>query len=140
MFRVGTLLLLFFISTISSANKLCPEAETTRAIADCLIGLSQQADEQMQHYLSEAKARHNDDKKLIELIDVSQKAWLDYQESHCSAVYQYWHDGSIRFIMHPQCLIYTTKARSYDIWREYLTYSDSTPPILPEPVLQLYRR
>ena len=32
------------------------------------------------------------------------------------------------------CMIEATRARTHDIWTDYLTYVDRTPPVLPEPV------
>ncbi len=38
-------------------------------------------------------------------------------------------------VMAGSCLLDMTKKRTHEIWETYLTYMDSTPPILKEPEL-----
>ena len=35
--------------------------------------------------------------------------------------------------MHGKCLLEQTRRRTHDVWKAYLTFMDSTPPLLPEP-------
>ena len=41
--------------------------------------------------------------------------------------------GTIRGLKFLKCQIILTQEHAHTIWREYLRYEDSTPPILPEP-------
>lgn len=133
-------MLLIIAPSLSFANTLCPNAKTTREIADCLIIQVQQAEQDMEQYLNAALNKYNKNAEIIESIKVSQEEWSKYQKAHCKGVYQKWGRGSMRLISHPTCLLYTTKSRTYDIWREFLTYGDSTPPLLPKPELLLYAK
>lgn len=131
---------LLFLPTFASANELCPSAKSTREIADCLIEKVQKADSELKQYLDAAKQRYKNDSELVRLLDVSQAEWVKYRTAHCGAVYQEWSEGTIRLIYHPYCMLYTTRSRTYDVWREFLTYQDSTEPLLPEPKLILYKK
>ncbi len=47
----------------------------------------------------------------------------------------FWAQGSVRGAMAGYCLLKQTRRRTYDLWDAYVTYVDTTPPILPEPKL-----
>lgn len=132
--------ILFFLPAFAAANELCPAEKTTREIGDCLVEKVREAESVLKQYLDAAKTRYEDDPEMVRLIEVSQSAWVKYRKAHCDAVYQEWAEGTIRFINHPYCMLYTTRSRTYDVWREFLTYQDSTEPILPEPQLLPYKK
>ena len=67
-------------------------------------------------------------------LAASQSAWAAYAEIVCDGVHDGWKDGTIRTIMYLGCMIEMTHDRTRVIWRDHLTYADSTPPVLPEPV------
>ncbi|WP_420477740.1 lysozyme inhibitor LprI family protein [Brevundimonas sp. FT23028] len=67
-------------------------------------------------------------------LQASQTAWVAYVESRCAGVFDQWKDGTIRTIVSFGCRIEATRQRTHDIWEDHLTYWDSTPPLLPEPV------
>ena len=66
-------------------------------------------------------------------IEASQSAFGAYRAIECSSVYERWKEGTIRNAMNIQCLIRLTDERTHTIWRNWLRYMDSTPPIRPEP-------
>lgn len=53
--------------------------------------------------------------------------------TECDAVYEWWREGTVRGAMALGCEIRVTKARTMTIWRNWLTYPDRSPPLLPEP-------
>lgn len=67
-------------------------------------------------------------------LETSQAAWMAYADIRCRGVLDQWKGGTIRTLMWQGCRIEATRQRTHDIWADYLTYSDSTPPVLPEPV------
>lgn len=67
-------------------------------------------------------------------INASQSAWDAYAEIRCGGVYDQWRHGTNGIVMSLECQIAATRQRTHDIWTDYLTFEDSTPPILPEPV------
>jgi hypothetical protein len=89
----------------------------------------------MKLYLDKARERFAKDKKLLQLIDESQKRWEAYTDAEYDAVYQYWGDGSMAGIAAQDSLKQLIRCRTYVIWENYLTFMDSTPPLLPEPKL-----
>jgi len=100
--------------------------------------------DRMEIYLQAATARARRDDELDRAfggpsaqrgyLDASQSAWKAYADITCNGVMDDWKDGSIRTIMYFSCMIRMTRERTHVIWRDHLTYVDSTPPILPEPV------
>lgn len=87
-------------------------------------------------YLEASLERHQDDPSLVAAINAAQAAWEGYMHAHCDAVYTQWREGSIRGVMTLDCKTSLVKQRSYELWENFLTYMDSTPPDLPEPLLQ----
>ncbi len=111
----------------------CSDAHTTLAMNDCLSGLLTKADQRRNAYLDEAMRRYEGETELRDQIMRSDAAFTAYRDAECRAVYEYWKEGSIRGVMHLTCQIEMTDERTHTIWRNWLTYADSTPPILPEP-------
>ena len=127
------LLLSLFITSIYAQTLDCKNTNTTYNTMDCLKINILEAETVLNKYFTESKKRYAYDTKLISLMDESQKKWLSYRESECSAVYQMWIEGSIRVIVAGNCRLDMTKKRTHEIWETYLTYQDSTPPILKNP-------
>lgn len=71
-------------------------------------------------------------------LDASQRSWEAYAGIRCGGVFDQWKGGTIRTIMITGCRIEATRQRTHDIWTDHLTYADSTPPVLPEPVLTVF--
>lgn len=70
---------------------------------------------------------------LIKKIEDSDKKFKLYREDLCGSVLDYWSAGTISGSKYYTCYIGVTKNMTMDIWKNYLTYDDSTPPLLPEP-------
>lgn len=69
-------------------------------------------------------------------LAASQAAWTAYARIVCEGVDDSFKDGSIHTAMFLRCMIDMTLERTRVIWRDHLTYWDSTPPVLPEPLAQ----
>ncbi|MFL7035462.1 lysozyme inhibitor LprI family protein [Vibrio lentus] len=90
---------------------------------------------ELEQYL-EASFEHNAyDAELVSSIKMAQDSWQAYMTAHCDSVYTQWRDGSIRGLMALSCKTKLTKQRTHEVWENFLTYMDSTPPVLPEPKL-----
>lgn len=119
----------------------CAQASNTMEINEC-AGLDVQAEERrMATYLAAAVGALRDQAESPEQAEVAiaelqagQAAWRTYADSACAAVYTRWQAGTIRVLMSLSCLERLTQQRSHTLWTEYLTYMDSTPPALPEPL------
>jgi uncharacterized protein YecT (DUF1311 family) len=127
----------------ASAPSAC-DGVTTPELGDCsAIGLSLE-EARMGQYLDAAKVRaakadadtsNSQPTRQVELLAGSQAAWEKYAELRCEAVLeQFGGEGSVRGLVAQGCRIESTRQRTHDIWTDHLTYRDSTPPVLPEPV------
>jgi len=111
----------------------CENAITTLDINQCAAQDLQTANTVMHTYLKTSYQHNKHDPELIEAIKLAQKNWQNYMASHCDSVYTQWRDGTIRGVMAISCKTKLTKQRTHEIWQNFLTYMDSTPPVLPEP-------
>jgi uncharacterized protein YecT (DUF1311 family) len=111
----------------------CP-GETTIAINECLGQQLHRSQARLDRYLHAAVDRYAEDQPAVRLgIEASEKAFEAYREIECSAVYEDWKDGTLRGAMDLGCRIAMTDERTHVVWRNWLQYMDSTPPVLPEP-------
>lgn len=111
----------------------CPNATTTLEINECLSALLEKADNRRVIYRQAAIERHGERPELTAAIVASEKAFDPYREAECDGVYENWKEGSIRYTMALTCKIELTDRRTHTIWRNWLTFMDSTAPVLPEP-------
>ncbi|NBW09586.1 MAG: DUF1311 domain-containing protein [Caulobacteraceae bacterium] len=128
---------------IETAPADCSKAMTTPEINAC-AGLDLERETaRMERYLAAARTRARELDAVDDVRDRShqqvylqnaQKAWEAYAAIVCDGVYDEWKGGTIRNAMYIGCQVEMTRERTRVIWRDYLTYADSTPPILPEPV------
>lgn len=136
-YLILAILLVLFVPSLARASSICPDAKNTPEIEECIAGLEREAHSIMVKYLNAAIERYGDDDETVSRIKSAQTAWETYQSTHCGSVYSIWREGSIRLTMSLTCALYTTRMRTHDIWREFLTYMDSSPPALPEPEVML---
>ena len=111
----------------------CDNPITTLEVDACLGIQAQQADAQLNKYYQTSLERYKDDEIIIKSLTVSQTAWEQYLKSQCNSVWDLWRHGSIRNSEYTRCTIALTKKRTHFLWHTYLTFADSTPPMLPEP-------
>jgi uncharacterized protein YecT (DUF1311 family) len=133
--RVLDLILAAALLQISPSERLCDNSGTTVAVNACLANKLSQANDRLDRYLQAALHKYEaDDERAVRLgIQASQKAFEAYRSIECQTVFEDWKDGTIRGSMELGCKIGMADARTHDIWRHWLEYVDSTPPILPEP-------
>ena len=117
----------------TSALDPCKDPKTTIEINVCISKKVEEAEKELAKYLEESRKRYAHEPKSIEALNKSQESWLHFKEDHCNAIYEMWSGGTIRGTMYSNCLLEQTQRRTHDIWQAYLTFMDSTPPILPEP-------
>ena len=112
----------------------CP-GTTTLAINACLKARFEKSDATLNRYYRAALARlggEGESKASDELVQ-AERSWIAYRDSECGAVFEHWSGGTIRVSMDFDCRIRITRLRTYTIWRDWLTYPDSTPPLLSRP-------
>lgn len=111
----------------------CPDAMTTLDMNACLGKVLTRADDRRKAYLEAALARQAESPERQAMIRASDTAFEAYRKAECDAVFDDWKEGTIRGSMFLSCSIGMTDARTHTIWENWLTYMDSTPPVLPEP-------
>lgn len=126
------LALALFLQGVEPAS--CQGADTP-SINACASAEFATADAELNRYYQAAMRRLRSDGEAQTAEDLvkAQRAWIQYRDAECGAVYQNWIGGSIRTLMGITCRTRLTKLRTYVIWSHWLTYMDSTPPILPRP-------
>jgi uncharacterized protein YecT (DUF1311 family) len=122
------------------APKLHCPGDSTPEINDCRAAELAKAEAELARYLAEARKRLKADgaddpgsAAALAGLDKTETAWKAYREAQCDAVYDYWQAGTIRTVMALNCEIDLTRQHTHTVWSNWLTYMDSTPPILPEP-------
>lgn len=112
----------------------CP-GSTTRDIEQCLAADLARADAELNRYYATAVTRLTRDREQTALakLRASERVWIAHRDAECDAVYEWWSQGTIRGAMALGCQIRITKIRTMVIWKNWLTYADTTPPLLPEP-------
>ena len=128
-------LILFPLYSFAENKTDCKNAITTVDINICSKQEADVASSTLDEYLDKAKERYATEGNIITSLEKSQSAWLTYREAHCNAVYEQWSGGTIRGLMFNSCMLRLTKLRTHEIWLDYLTYIDSTEPLLAEPIL-----
>lgn len=117
----------------------CRDAVMTTELNACLGHERDEAMAVLERYRAAARAHVIRDRpELTEFpaeFDAAQAAWLGYQKSQCGAVFTLWREGTIRGAMILNCEIRMAELRTHELWHDWLTYVDSTPPVLPEPVV-----
>ncbi len=129
-----SIILALLAFTASAAETIdCSKAYTTIEINQCAATELGVAQKEMQRYF-DTSLKHNDvDAELVAAIKAAQSDWEKYYNSHCDSVYTQWREGTIRGVMALSCQTKLTRQRTHELWENFLTYMDSTPPVLPEP-------
>lgn len=116
----------------------CP-GTTTVEVNACLEARFRDSDAVLnRYYLAALKRVGGDDdhgKTRQEFIQ-AERAWMAYRDSECGSIFNHWKGGTIRLSVEIECDIRLTHLRTFAIWRNWLTYPDSTPPLLPRPDLE----
>lgn len=113
----------------------CENAMNTIEINQCAAIELESAQAELDKYLAASFEHNAYDAELVASIKKAQESWQVYMTAHCDSVYTQWRDGSIRGVMALSCKTRLTKQRTHEVWANFLTYMDSTPPVLPEPKL-----
>ncbi|MEZ9201242.1 hypothetical protein CWN85_03945 [Vibrio splendidus] len=136
--KVLTVVLLTCLPLLASASDDaidCENAMNTIEINQCAAIELESAQAELDKYLAASFEHNAYDAELVASIKKAQESWQAYMSAHCSSVYTQWRDGSIRGLMALSCKTTLTKQRTHEVWANFLTYMDSTPPVLPEPKL-----
>jgi uncharacterized protein YecT (DUF1311 family) len=128
-----TLLLVACVSYGADPKPNCESPTTTYDFNVCPDRAFLRAESDLTKYLEAAKAVVAKDAQTLEALISAQDAWKTYSTAHCNSVYSFWRDGTIRNQKHSRCAIATMQQRTHELWAQFLTHVDRSPPVLPEP-------
>lgn len=140
-----SLLAILAISATLATNSAPADCDgaSTAEIEACFSRQLAAANVTLDRYVAAARKRLRDDAQSLPAgsaeigaraaFDKAETAWAAYAKAECEAVYDDWADGTIRGTMDLTCRIDLTRHHTHEVWANWLTYMDSTPPILPEP-------
>ena len=106
-----------------------------RGIERCFIEKGKTYEKRHAEYLAAAKERHKDDAEMLAVIDKGEEAFTQYSNAECSAIYASFGMGSIRNLEAILCSNKLLQRRTHTVWQHWLTFADSTQPLLPEPII-----
>ena len=120
----------------SPGRASCP-GTTTIDVDACLTARFGEADADLNRYYDMAirRVRREGGAAIAKGLVQAERSWLSYRDFECGAVFEKYRDGTIRTGMETECRIRLTRLRTYIVWRNWLTYPDSTPPLLPRPAI-----
>lgn len=125
---------LIAVTLMLAAAAPCP-GSTTRGVEQCLAVDLARADAELNRYYAAAVRRLTDERQPAALakLRASERAWIQHRDAECDAVWEYWKGGTIRGTLWTECRMRLTRDRTMAIWSNWLTYVDSTHPLLPMP-------
>lgn len=127
--------LVLLVPYLSMATESCKNSTTTPEINACIANRVQAAEQELAKYLDASRRHYSDEPTSIAALNKAQESWLLFRKAHCDAIYEIWSGGTIRSEMRGRCQLEQTRRRTHDVWEAYLTFMDSTPPLLPDPKL-----
>jgi len=121
--KLKSFLLLFLISGCSYATTndmygaCLDNAKTTLSISDCHIVELKSVERTLNDTLNNA---YRESSWIANEISQSQEAWIQYRDTHCSAIYSYYENGTMRLIAHPSCMVELTKQRQEEVYKNFV--------------------
>lgn len=121
--KTPLLTLLFLIgshlyATTDDVYSACLEsAKTTLSISDCHIVELKSVERTLNDTLNNA---YRESSWIANEISQSHEAWVQYRDTHCSAIYSYYENGTMRLIAHPSCMVELTKQRQEEIYTNFV--------------------
>lgn len=133
MLKYLTILPLLFAFPAQSSDLDCEKAKTTVESNECAAIERDAAYDKMVQYFETSLKQFPGEQDLLREMKMAQRQWDSYMNTHCNSVYTLWSGGSIRTQMALACETRLIKVRTHELWSEFLTYIDSTQPVLPKP-------
>lgn len=136
-----TVVTLGLVAHDAEAPPDCDAALTTIELNECAAMDVEAEEARMRTYLARAMEAVREESDSPELgasaaaqMAEAQTAWEAYVEAECGAVYTQWQGGTIRVLMALGCKRELTIERTRHLWKTFLSFPDSTDPLLPEPL------
>ena len=123
-----------FLATVAAAPMVACPGTTTIEVNTCLNVRLNDSDATLNRYYQIAVKRitKENGSKAAQRFVQAERSWIRYRDAECGSVFDRY-GGTIRVSAELDCRIRLTRFRTYAIWRDWLTYPDSTPSLLPRP-------
>jgi uncharacterized protein YecT (DUF1311 family) len=127
--------MILFAAALAISPAAPCQGDTTIQIQICAAQELKTADAELNRYYRAAVTRlqREDGAPAIAKLRKAEAAWIAYRDAECDAVSQRWTPGTIAGTEQLGCKTRLTRERTRAIWTAWLTYADSTRPILPKP-------
>lgn len=128
--------MLIYIALVLVGQNVAPcEGSSTPQVEACLNSRLEESDAALDRYLAAARRRAGEEggRETVQRLDQAQRLWVAFRDAECGAMSERWRAGTIKGSMGLDCRIRLARFRTYTVWRDWLTYPDSTPPALPRP-------
>ncbi len=114
--------MLLFVTDISIASEICSDTSATQELEKCLRQEVTKADARLnasyKSVLSALERAKKDNpgadesrKKLV----AAQRAWIQFRDNDCDAIYALHIEGSLRGVLYLQCIIDHTNGRTDEL-------------------------
>jgi uncharacterized protein YecT (DUF1311 family) len=134
---VATLAFGAALATAAQAQAPSCPGSTTPEVNACLGRTLAAAEAKHASYAAAVRRRlDREAKDVAPAFEKAEAAWRAYRDAECAAVFAFYAAGTIRTSEELACEIRLTRRQTHTLWREWMTYPDSTPPILPEPAVE----
>jgi uncharacterized protein YecT (DUF1311 family) len=130
-------LLLAMTPSGGTTPAFCPGI-TTMEVDACVSAEFEQADAVLNRYYAVAlrQARTAGDAATATGLTQAERSWLAYRNAECDAAAEVYRGGTIATSVSITCRTRLTHLRTYVLWRDWLTYPDGTPALLPRPAVE----
>lgn len=125
--------MILLAAALAMAPAVPCQGDTTIEIQACAAQELKTADAELNRYYRAATTRLKGEPATLAKLRRSEAAWIAYRDAECAAVFQNWTPGTIAGTELLGCKTRLTRERTAAIWTAWLTFADSTPPILPRP-------
>lgn len=121
-----------------NASECHREYKTRLLVEECLVQKVDAAEKMLQTYITAVDKRYaQKEPRAVSLLAESQTAWSRSKEAFCRSAAEEFSGGSASNALYLRCVLQQTERRTHDVWEWHLTYGDSTPPDLPEPIYDI---
>ena len=109
-----------------TSGGLCPEANSTPEITDCLGAEVEKAEGELSRYLEEARGLLADREEARKLLIASQDSWTEQRDLFCGAISESYSPGTMAGPALLGWKLELTKQRTHQIWDAFIRTSSSS--------------
>jgi uncharacterized protein YecT (DUF1311 family) len=125
--------ILLLQACLAHAGENCFDGRSQLDTTACVGAQAGQARLKLQRYLAAAGVRLRQQPGAAEAFADAQAKWEAFVEADCASIRTWYDPGSIKDEAYLSCKLRHFRRRTADVWKAFLTFADTTPPVLPDP-------